>query len=122
MVPGALGVISSADEDSSDSLSDPVAKKRDIAEGRGQSVKTQSHLLRVICWKYVLHNVWNRRCLADLHEHISRKMSQSAAHKRAENGVLKETPGTASSFHLVAVAMELKRCRSTNDVVLASQH
>lgn len=31
VVPGALGVISSADEEDSDSLSDPVAKKRDIA-------------------------------------------------------------------------------------------
>lgn len=39
--PGALGVSSSADEDSSDSLSDPVAKKRDIAEGSGQSAKTK---------------------------------------------------------------------------------
>lgn len=33
VVPVALGVISSADEDSSDSLSDPVAKKRDITDG-----------------------------------------------------------------------------------------
>lgn len=32
-------MISSADEDSSDSLSEPVAKKRDIAEGSRQSVK-----------------------------------------------------------------------------------
>lgn len=30
-VPGTLGVISSDNEESSDSLSDPVAKKRDIA-------------------------------------------------------------------------------------------
>lgn len=41
VVPVALGVISSADEDSSDSLSDPVAKKRDIAGGRRQSVETE---------------------------------------------------------------------------------
>lgn len=33
VVPVALGVISSAEEDSSDSLSDPVAKKRDITHG-----------------------------------------------------------------------------------------
>lgn len=39
VAPGALGVISSADEDSSDSLSDPVAKNRDIAEGCCQSVQ-----------------------------------------------------------------------------------
>lgn len=39
VAPGALGVISSADEDSSDSLSDPVAKNRDIAEGCCQSVE-----------------------------------------------------------------------------------
>lgn len=32
-------MISSADEDSSDSLSEPVAKKRDIVEGSRQSVK-----------------------------------------------------------------------------------
>lgn len=38
-VPVALGVISSADEDSSDSLSEPVAKKRDIVERSRQSVK-----------------------------------------------------------------------------------
>lgn len=44
VVPGAFGVISSADEDSSDSLSDPVAKKRDIAEGSCQSVKKKLHV------------------------------------------------------------------------------
>lgn len=44
VVPGALGVISLPDEDSSDSLSEPVAKKRDIAEESCQSVKTQSHV------------------------------------------------------------------------------
>lgn len=32
-VPDDFGAISSAEEDSSDSLSDPVAKKRDIVEG-----------------------------------------------------------------------------------------
>lgn len=32
VVPVALGASSSADEDSSDSLSDPVAKKRDMAK------------------------------------------------------------------------------------------
>lgn len=39
VVPGALGVISSADDDSSDSLSEPVAKKRDIVVKRYQSVQ-----------------------------------------------------------------------------------
>lgn len=41
VVPGALEVISSPDEDSSDSLSDPVAKKRDIAYGSRQSEMIQ---------------------------------------------------------------------------------
>ena len=44
--PGALLMISSADEDSSDSLSDPVAKKRDMAEGRCQSVRRKIHHVR----------------------------------------------------------------------------
>ena len=44
VVPGALGAISSADEDSSDSLSDPVAKKRDIAERRCQSARTKLNM------------------------------------------------------------------------------
>lgn len=55
-VPGALGVISSADEDSSDSLSDPVAKKRDIVEGSSQSVKTKLHMglfLRMVASVYI---------------------------------------------------------------------
>lgn len=38
VAPGALSVISSSDEDSSDSLSD-LAKNRDIAEGCCQSVE-----------------------------------------------------------------------------------
>ena len=42
VVPGTLGVISSDDEESSDSLSDPVAKKRDIAEDCRQSVGVES--------------------------------------------------------------------------------
>lgn len=41
VVPGAFGVISSADEDSSDSLSDPVAKKRDIVAGKAQSARAK---------------------------------------------------------------------------------
>lgn len=44
VVPGALGAISSADEDSSDSLSDPVAKKRDIVVGGCQSGKIKLHM------------------------------------------------------------------------------
>lgn len=43
VVPGALGVISLPEEDSSDSLSEPVAKKRDIAEESCQSVRMKSH-------------------------------------------------------------------------------
>lgn len=60
VVPGAFGVISSADEDSSDSLSDPVAKKRDIAEGGYQSAKTQLQEIEKL-WNCCAHEcsaVW----------------------------------------------------------------
>ena len=45
VVPVGLGVISSADEDSSDSLSDPVAKKRDIVEVFSNLGKRESRTL-----------------------------------------------------------------------------
>lgn len=46
VVPVAFGVISSADEDSSDSLSEPVAKKRDMVGGSSQPAKIKRPLIK----------------------------------------------------------------------------
>lgn len=47
VVPVVLGVISSADEEDSDSLSEPVAKKRDIVERRCESAETKDSCERL---------------------------------------------------------------------------
>lgn len=53
VVPVVLGVISSADEEDSDSLSEPVAKKRDIVERRCGSAETNDLCEKLITRKSI---------------------------------------------------------------------